>query len=148
MEPVTERASWDVAWNDELSVGIPRIDEEHRRFLRLIDQLNAAISGRASKARVERLLDDIYLDVKSHFANEERMFAERGFPEAARHAQIHSGLLVQIHAALQDLHETEWSRFWVETGLAVKKLLLDHLLEEDLRYRDYFQSSAVASRAP
>lgn len=134
----TDSEAWEVAWSEELSVGLPEIDAEHRRFIALVNELNAAIAGREPKATIERLLHEIYLDAESHFAHEERMFAERGYPDARHHAEVHAGLLVQMRAAIQDLRETEWSRFWVETGLAIKSLLVEHLLGEDMRYRDYF----------
>jgi len=133
-----DNGSWEVAWSEELSVGIPEIDEEHRRFLGLVDELNAAIAGRDSKARIEALLNAIVRDARAHFAHEEQLLAERGYAEARRHAMLHAGLVVQITAALHDIHDTQWSRFWIETGLGIKKVLLDHLLQEDMRFRAHF----------
>lgn len=133
-----EDSVWEIAWSDGLSVGIPEIDEEHRRFIGLVNELNGAIAGRQPKARVERLLDDIVADARNHFAHEERLLAERSYPGAKQHAAVHAGLLIQITAAIHDVQDSEWSRFWIETGLAVKNVLIDHLLHEDMRYRDYF----------
>ena len=130
--------AWEVAWSEELSVGIPQIDEEHRRFIGLVNELNAAIAGREPKAQVEALLDAIVSEARAHFAHEERLLGERGYPGAEQHALLHAGLIIQVSAALHDIRDTEWSRFWIETGLAIRKVLLDHLFQEDMRFRDYF----------
>lgn len=137
MSRAAESPVWEIAWSERLSVGVAEIDEEHKRFIGLVNQLNAAIAGREPKARVEQLLEAIIDDARRHFTDENRLLAERGYPEAKQHAVIHANLLVQINAALHDVRDTEWSRFWIETGLAIKKLLVDHLLQEDMRYRDY-----------
>lgn len=134
----TDDEAWEVAWSEELSVGIPQIDEEHRRFIGLVNELNAAIAGRDPKSQVEALLNAIVRDAHAHFAHEERLLAERGYPEAEQHAVLHAGLIIQITAALHDIRDTEWSRFWIETGLAIRKVLLEHLFHEDMRFRDYF----------
>ena len=35
------------------------------------------------------------------------------------------------------LYQNEWSRDRIETGLLIKKLLIEYLLEEDMKYRDF-----------
>jgi len=136
----TDEEAWEVAWSEELNVGIPGIDDEHRRFIGQVNALNAAIAGREPKTRVEELLKVIVRDACAHFAREERLLEERGYPDAKRHAVLHAGLVIQITAALHDIRDTEWSRFWIETGMAIRKVLVEHLLEEDMRFRDYFQA--------
>jgi len=136
----TDDEAREVAWSEELNVGIPGIDDEHRRFIGQVNELNAAIASREPKARVEELLKAIVRDACAHFAREERLLEERGYPDARRHAVLHAGLVIQITAALHDIRDTEWSRFWIETGLAVRNVLVEHLLQEDMRFRDYFQA--------
>jgi len=128
---------WRIVWDESLSVGIPEVDEDHRRFIGLINDLNQAIVARAEKAEVGRRLFALIADAKAHFDHEERLFREHDYPEAERHAEIHSNLLAQLGPAMVIFESSPWSRVWVEKGLLIKDLLVEHLLEEDMRYREF-----------
>ena len=89
-EPQMEIPIWKIEWSDALSVGIPEIDEDHRRFARLVNELNRSIVDRAELAEVRRRLQVIIADAVQHFAHEERLFKEWMYPDAESHAAIAS----------------------------------------------------------
>ena len=39
---------WSFEWTDAMSVGIPEIDEDHKRFIALVDAFNESIAERAA----------------------------------------------------------------------------------------------------
>jgi hemerythrin len=78
-------------WSDDLSVGVERIDAQHRELIARTNALLEALpgaSGPASQAAMETLL---YLSayVEEHFSDEERFMAEVGFPGLAAHRIEH-----------------------------------------------------------
>ncbi len=135
-----EKAPWHVGWSEDLSVGIPEIDAEHRTCLSLVDELNGAIIDRGHKQDIERICAALVLDAAHHFGHEERLLAELGYPEASHHAQLHKELTAKIAAAIEQLRSTEQGRYWAGAALSIKSALLDHLLQEDMKFRDYFLS--------
>ena len=131
---------WKIDWNDGLVLGIPEIDDDHKRFASQVNDLNSAIAGRPDKAEIRNRIDLLYLDAKDHFQYEERLLGLWAYPDHAQHALLHR----QIEEAL--LHElaafvmSKTSAQWVESGLHIKDLLVGHLLDEDMKYRDFLRS--------
>jgi hemerythrin len=79
------------AWSDELSVGVARIDAQHRELIARTNALLEALpagEGPASVAAVDTLmfLSDY---VVHHFADEERFMAEVAFPGLPAHRVEH-----------------------------------------------------------
>ena len=49
-----EKSEWEIAWSNFLSVGVAEMDEEHRKFIACVNQLNQAILESEDKATVTR----------------------------------------------------------------------------------------------
>jgi hemerythrin-like metal-binding protein len=141
----TDAPLWRLEWNEGLSMHIPEIDAEHRRFIDLVNDLNEAIIGRMDREVLKRCMQAILDDAAAHFAHEQALFKEWRYPEAGEHAVKHA----QIMRALNDLMArferggTEYD--WIDAGLQIKKVLIEHLLTEDMKYRDFFLASRAQS---
>jgi len=46
----------------------------------------------------------------------------------------------ELDQALKELQKTDYIRRWVEIGLAVKDLLVAHVLNEDTKYIEYLRT--------
>ncbi len=134
------QAPWKVDWNDSLVLGIAEIDADHQRFASLVNDLNLAILRRESKDEVRNRLTLLLFDARAHFQHEERLFTQYVYPEHEAHANLHR----QIEAAMLEeftLFETaDFGKEWLESGLRIKGLLVDHLLREDMKYRAFMRS--------
>jgi len=131
-------------WNESLSVGIPEIDEDHQRFISLVNDLNQAIVSRQAKTEIGRLLKLLVVDARSHFDFEEQLFEEYRYPDVRRHSEAHAQLMSRLLAEAVEFSNAEWSPVWIEKGFLIKKLLLTHLLEEDMDYRGFLGSQVKA----
>jgi len=134
-EPQTETPIWKIEWSDALSVDIPEIDEDHKRFATLVNELNRSIVDRAELAKVRCRLQMVIDDAIQHFAHEERLFKKWMYPDAVSHAAIHA----QIGKVLQSIMSSNVSAHhldtqWIEAGLKIKAVLIDHILKEDVKY--------------
>jgi len=124
-------------WNESLSIGIPEIDADHQLFMLLVNDLIWAINARLEKPRIERRLRSVIADAKSHFTHEERLFAEHGYPGASHHAALHEELMNQLLRFLDDFGRAEDYSHAIEFGTLIKQSLLNHLLDEDMKYREF-----------
>lgn len=127
-------APWRIEWSDDLSMHNPEIDAEHKEFVSLVNKLNSAIIGRHNKADIESILNQIVTHSITHFSHEEKLFVEMHYPNTQEHMQHHSGLIMTLNKTLIDIHNTEFSREWIDMGLAIKHALVDHLLIDDAQY--------------
>lgn len=131
---------------EDLSVGIPGMDEEHQRFFRLVEELDAAIAAHRSPHDIERCLQVIVQETRAHFDHENRQFAELGFPHADRHIAAHARIGSQLWDALRTCYATEPADDWAKKGLVIKQMLLDHLQLDDLKYREFLRQRRSQER--
>lgn len=73
-----ETRSWKMNWNDGMSVGIPAIDEDHKRFIALVNGFNKFVAERMPLAEAEGSLQDVLDDALEHFAEEEKLHGASG----------------------------------------------------------------------
>ena len=77
-----------IVWSTELDTGIPVIDQQHRRIVDFINDLEAAqVLG--DKAQIKQVVDDCVDYTLSHFAFEESMQEEAGYPYCKPHKKVH-----------------------------------------------------------
>ena len=75
-------------WQDNLNTGIQVIDDQHRRIVEMINQLHAAQTG-GSQLGVAEVIDELVDYTLSHFAFEEELMEEAGYPFCAAHKRVH-----------------------------------------------------------
>ena len=51
----------------------------------------------------------------------------------------HAGLTAQFERVMKEIAATELSFVWALKGLQIKQLLVEHLLKEDMQYRDFLR---------
>ena len=115
------------------STGIPAMDDEHRRFMSRIDDLDAAIAGHRGRHEIERCLQVIVQEARAHFDHENRELTRLGVPQAERHIAAHARLESQLWDALRTSYAAEPADNWEKKGLVIKQMLLDHLQLDDSR---------------
>jgi hemerythrin-like metal-binding protein len=128
---------WRLDWDESLSMCIPEIDSEHRRFIRLVNDLNEAIVDRLGRVELQKRMQRILDDAAEHFAHEEALFRKWHYPNAEEHAMKHAAVTRALHDIMGQFNHNGSEYEWVAAGLKVKQALVDHLLNEDMKYRDY-----------
>lgn len=136
-----ERSEWKIEWSDFLSVGIPEIDDEHRVFIARVNDVNRAILEVKDKVTVERLINLMMIDATSHFRSEVQLLKARQYPHTADHARKHEELVDKFNRLIEEFRKGDLSFVWALKGLRIKQLLVEHLLQEDMKFKDYFVQS-------
>lgn len=137
MPSQVETSPWRLDWTDELSVWIPEIDAEHQHFIQLVNELNEAIVARMDIDVVKQRMRTIQEDAVAHFAHEEALFKRWGYPAAEEHVKKHAQAIQFFHKIVDGFKDNMTDYEWIEAGLKVKQVLIEHLLTEDMNYRDY-----------
>lgn len=141
---------WEISWNDNLNVGVPAIDEVHRQFVARVNDLNKAIVAGEEKAEIERLLDLMLMEAAHHFWDEQQLLARWKYPQLAEHTAKHAQLMAELNHVMQEFQQADLSFTWALKGLHLKQLLVDHLLREDMKYRDFlrrFKEAAAGEKS-
>ena len=136
-----------IEWNDGLSVGIPEIDADHKRFILLVSELNQSIvEGMDVDDIVKRLLL-IIDDAVQHFVHEERLFKEWKYPDVDDHARKHAGIIKMLQTVMGTVDARTLLPEWIEIGLAIKETLTAHILTSDMKYAEFYRKNIATNRA-
>lgn len=86
-----------LVWNDyRHSVGNSAIDSEHQRIIETINRINDCLSDKQGLESAWHAMDELVAFTRDHFAHEEQIMAEFGYPDAPAHIAEHHKLLDQI----------------------------------------------------
>lgn len=75
-------------WEPGLAIGVPAVDDQHRELFRQVNLVLAAL-GDERGAEVGRALEFLGRYAIEHFAAEERLMRECGYPELEPHRREH-----------------------------------------------------------
>ena len=85
-------APFSMDWSDRFALGVDIIDQQHQVLFRLIDQLAKAIQNDTSEAELKPIFDKLHEYTLTHFATEEQLMAQHGFPADQDHHANHRAL--------------------------------------------------------
>lgn len=89
-----------IVWDDSLKTGHPDLDDDHRKLVELINQLAAGVTNHKGMSYCSKAFDALIEHAHRHFAMEERLMAQHGYPKVGHHAAHHAGLIEELSATL------------------------------------------------
>lgn len=116
-------------WSEELSVGVPVLDEQHTRLAALLSHIGGAIKTGQPEERIQVLLDELIAFTRYHFESEERLMSQCGYVDTLIHQQAHRKLLED----LLSIQRRFPSASLMLTLQALKEWLITHITERDRR---------------
>ncbi|MBU1248766.1 MAG: hemerythrin family protein [Proteobacteria bacterium] len=127
-------------WSDALELGIPNIDEQHRRLLDTMNTLSSQIqhgkSGQGYAAAVQEMQDYTTF----HFMEEETMMRISGFRHADSHASLHQKFIKETEE-FAAIDVTNAPGKALELLLFIQEWLVDHILGVDLVFAQHYKES-------
>ena len=76
-------------WDNSLAVGVKKIDEQHQQLFAAINHLIDAIEQGRGAAEFKKALDFLVEYTATHFADEEVIQKQHGYPDFENHHRIH-----------------------------------------------------------
>lgn len=120
-----------IAWTNDLNTGIDVIDDQHKRIVDYINQLESAMV-KSSHLAVGEVLDELVDYTMSHFAFEESMQEEAGYPFLKPHKAIH-GVFIKRVADFQNRYKAGES-IAEELHHMLSIWLVHHIKRDDMAY--------------
>lgn len=87
-----------LVWSDDLMLGIDEIDAQHREWIALVQAHQQAVMDGGSAEEVQRTLAAAVAYTESHFADEQRVMDEAGYPFLDDHIEQHELAWERVHA--------------------------------------------------
>ena len=129
-------------WTKKISVGIDKIDDQHKKFIGLVnDVYSLSQKSRPDTKVITRKSLDILEYARYHFTTEEDYFDKYNFPDATAHRKEHMKLLKKAISLSDRISGKE--DVIVEFLEFLKDWLEDHIRNYDLKYAEYFKKIGV-----
>ncbi|HEY5672827.1 MAG TPA: bacteriohemerythrin [Malonomonas sp.] len=128
-----------ITWKEVYETNIVVLDKEHRRLVEQINRLYQAIREKRSEEIMLSIFDELVSYTDQHFANEERLLTEYGYPQLAEQQAEHKRLAQQVHDYRQQL-DGDSALSATEVMGFLRQWLLDHIVKHDMQYGPYLES--------
>ena len=115
-----------IKWQDEYSVGVKELDEQHQNMLNIINTLLIGQKDEYDAIKLSETISSLIHHAYIHFATEERYLVQTNYPDIKTHVLEHVGFIMKT----------------LELSLKVKEGTKDNRLEL-LRYLKGWYSSHV-----
>jgi hemerythrin len=125
----------NVNWREEFNLGIELFDKQHKLLISLLDRLIDAYNSPEHSDDIENLLLELMDNTQSHFEDEESYMARHDFENLQEHIAHHREFAVKSKE-LKRLSMLADKPVPVALVLFLRKWLINHIREEDRKYRD------------
>lgn len=129
-----------ITWNAQYSVGHPEMDAQHCRLIALCNHLEDCVDDDSSEgnSRFHEILHELAEYARTHFAAEEYLLDQTGYPDLTEHLICHDNYKSSItefmfSACLGKLEKSTVHRFILDWWT-------NHILKSDMQYRDHLAS--------
>ncbi|EPR39851.1 hemerythrin-like metal-binding protein [Desulfovibrio sp. X2] len=129
-------------WSDNLSLGVRKLDEQHKHLVRLADGLVTAMHVGSGENKVATCVAELRDYLSSHCAMEEEYMARLGYPGLEEQREAHRNLGKRVLVMQQSLYVH--SEVTPEEVLALlKEWLIGHLLVVDGKFGRWLKEHAT-----
>jgi len=125
------------AWRDEMNTGVDVIDDQHRQLVEMVNHLYA-IEDPNNRKEIKTVLDDLVNYTLSHFAFEEGMMEEAGYPLTRPHKRVHELFVKRVTEFYQRFEKGE--DVLIPLRQVLSRWLLNHIMHEDMAFSEIVKS--------
>ncbi|HKK69811.1 MAG TPA: bacteriohemerythrin [Candidatus Krumholzibacteria bacterium] len=122
-----------IGWTEALSVGIPSIDQQHRKIVDLINELNTAMESGETDSALRQIFRELVAYTDQHFRYEEELFERFGYGDAAGHAREHDALRKKVTELKERVDRGDFV-LGVEVMSFLRDWLTHHIQGSDMAY--------------
>ncbi len=96
-----------VPWNESNNLGIPVIDEQHRKLYAMLNELNQAMTEGRGREIAAQVMNRLVPLIREHFETEETILQQRRSPVYHRCCAKHAEQLSMLQFFLRDKSATD-----------------------------------------
>lgn len=130
-------------WSSNLETGHGEIDDQHRELFRRFDALLDACSQGKGNDEVMTMLGFLGDYVRTHFALEEKLLLQHGFPGYAAHKEQHDGLIRDLEKLVSDMNaDGATTALVIQTNKTLVDWLVQHISVTDRELGNFLRTVA------
>ncbi len=131
-----------VTFTPELSVGVKKFDEHHKKLFSIINKLSNAMSNGLAGKSVTEIVKELVDYTDYHFKAEEEAFEQFNFPGKEDHIRIHNTMLKTARGLLED---AQHGKKVLSTELLefLQDWILEHIMGTDKEYSSFLKNKVT-----
>ncbi len=123
-------------WDDSYSTGIERMDDQHKKWINIINRFYDDLNNVGFKDNTKKLLDDAIEYTHHHFSQEEELMKKMNYPKLAEHHAEHERIKKKLVDFKQALEKGALNVSQPITN-ELKNWFREHVTALDKEYGDY-----------
>jgi hemerythrin-like metal-binding protein len=131
-----------IEWESKYVLGFHEIDEQHRMFVKTIDELYEAIRARKTEAKLTEIFKKVDYYIAKHFSAEESLFHKTNYPKTDSHIAEHRRFKEKIESIKRKISHNEMEISF-ELVDFLEDWLVHHLSDVDKLYIKHFQEHGI-----
>lgn len=120
-------------WREEMSVGIPALDNDHKAIIRLINEIGL-VQKQFDSITVDLVLDELFNYTIRHFQREESVLHEIQFPSVQSHAVQHADFGDRVSEMRRRYLQRSDMEAANELMIMMSDWITKHIMVEDKKY--------------
>lgn len=131
-----------IDWLPSYEVGVAEIDEQHKKFVLLLNDLYDTIDVGAEEIILGDIIAQLEAYANYHFATEEKYFDKFAYIDSPKHKEIHEDFRKQVaifrknYLGKENLYSHKILEF-------MKGWLTNHIVQVDKAYSDCFHDHGL-----
>jgi hemerythrin-like metal-binding protein len=132
-----------IVWTNQMSVDVKLLDNDHRKIALLINEIHDGIWAGSPKPQLVRVFEELIWNIRNHYSNEEQLFAETKYPDAAIHIHEHEQLMERVlDLQARFKHDSDLDSY-LEIVNLLKGWLFSHVEISDREYVPHLKKKCV-----
>lgn len=127
----------EINWKEEYTVGIKEIDDQHRYFISLLNDLYNAVCSNKGRQELQDLFQKLSDYAEMHFATEEKYFNEFKYEGSEEHMLKHQEMRNEIEKIRKQKGGNEID-YYGNIVYFLRDWLEDHFEKMDQEYEECF----------
>ena len=127
-------------WDETMSVGVKKLDDQHKILIGLINDAYEAIQ-KHDEHHMTKLIEQMRAYANEHFATEEGLMRKHGYPGIENHIFKHAKFNSEVDEfKKKQFEKTNLSQIFV----FLSRWLTTHIMDEDRQYVSYMPKEESA----
>ncbi len=130
-------------WNENLSVGVPSVDEQHKTLLGMLNELYDAMQAERGQAVLGKVLNELAGYTVYHFQYEESLFAQTSYAGAPEHKKEHDDLTKLVQEVRRKYEAGATPALSTEVLNFLRQWLFVHITSSDRKFGPHLNSMGI-----
>ncbi|MGB9852179.1 MAG: bacteriohemerythrin [Candidatus Kapaibacteriota bacterium] len=131
-----------IEWNDNYSVGVSIIDNQHKQLIRIINELHEGMGTGKGKDVLGKVLFELIQYVNTHFKTEEEYMKKYGYNEYEAHRYEHEKLTDEVKRFHEDFKSGK-AILSIQIMNFLRNWLMDHIIVKDKKFGKFLNEKGM-----